>query len=105
MAKVEIYTWAACPFCQASKALLDNKGVDYIEYEISGDEAARDAMVERGSDGARSVPQIFINDAHIPGGNSNLQEIAASGELDRLLNDDNNNGGPHNGPQDSMRPA
>ena len=41
MAKVEIYTWTSCPFCIRAKRLLDNKGVDYTEYAIDGDEAAR----------------------------------------------------------------
>lgn len=92
MAKVEIYTWATCPFCIAAKDLLASKGVNFTEYEISGDEEARDKMVERGSDGKRSVPQIFINDVHISGGNSKLQELEASGELDQLLKDNGNNG-------------
>ena len=40
--KVEIYTWRTCPFCIRAKALLKRKGVDFTEYAIDGDEAARD---------------------------------------------------------------
>lgn len=85
MAKVEIYTWQFCPFCIRAKALLDRKGVKYIEYKIDGDEAAREAMVRRGKDGKRSVPQIFINDEHI-GGCDDLYALERSGKLDILLN-------------------
>jgi glutaredoxin 3 len=84
MAKVEIYTWRACPFCIRAKHLLDRKGVDYIEYAIDGDGAARRAMVERGSDGRASVPQIFIDDRHV-GGCDQLHALERRGELDALL--------------------
>lgn len=84
MAKVEIYTWSTCPFCRRAKQLLDSKNVDYIEYIIDGNEQARDAMVERGSDGKRSVPQIFINDIHV-GGHDAIYQLERSGRLDNLL--------------------
>ncbi len=84
MPKIEIYTWRFCPFCIQAKQLLDRKGVEYIEYAIDGDEKARDAMVERGDDGRRSVPQIFINDMHI-GGCDSLHDLDAQGKLDPLL--------------------
>jgi len=35
-AKVEIYTWATCPFCMRAKSLLKTKNVDFIEYSIDG---------------------------------------------------------------------
>jgi glutaredoxin 3 len=84
MAKVEIYTWSSCPFCIRAKRLLDKKNVDYMEYAIDGDENARDQMVARGSDGKRSVPQVFINDLHI-GGCDAIHALDAQGKLDPLL--------------------
>lgn len=84
MAKVEIYTWRSCPFCLQAKSLLRQKGVTYIEYAIDGDEAVRQAMVARGSDGKRSVPQIFINDRHV-GGCDAIYALNAQGQLDALL--------------------
>ena len=84
MAKVEIYTWSTCPFCRRAKQLFNSKNIDYIEYVIDGDEAARDAMVKRGSDGKRSVPQIFINDVHI-GGSDTIHQLDREGKLDDLL--------------------
>ncbi len=84
MSKVEIYTWRMCPFCIRAKQLLDKKGVKYTEYVIDGDESARSAMVTRGSDGKRSVPQIFINDQHI-GGCDAIHNLDSQGQLDSLL--------------------
>ncbi len=84
MAKVEIYTWSYCPYCIRAKQLLDSKDVAYTEYVLDDDEAGRDAMAERGSDGKRSVPQIFINDVHI-GGNDALQQLERDAKLDPLL--------------------
>ncbi|WP_216906417.1 glutaredoxin 3 [Synechococcus sp. CCY 0621] len=84
MPKVEIYTWRFCPFCIRAKQLLDRKGVAYEEYVIDGDEEARDAMVARGSDGRRSVPQVFIDDAHV-GGCDDLYTLERQGRLDALL--------------------
>jgi glutaredoxin 3 len=80
---VEIYTWSSCPFCIRAKALLDRKGVEYTEYCIDGDEAARAQMAER-SHGKRSLPQIFIDDQHI-GGCDELHGLERQGELDALL--------------------
>lgn len=81
--KVEIYTWRSCPFCISAKSLLKNKGVEFTEYAIDGDESARSKMAKR-ANGRRSVPQIFINDQHI-GGCDDLYELDDRGNLDPLL--------------------
>ena len=80
---MEIYTWSTCPFCIRAKALLDKKGVQYTEYCIDGDEAARAKMAQR-SLGRRSLPQIFINNQHI-GGCDDIYALNAKGQLDPLL--------------------
>lgn len=82
-AKVEIYTWQTCPFCIRAKLLFWWKGVQYQEYKIDGDEAARSAMAQR-ANGRRTVPQIFINNQHI-GGCDDLYGLNGKGELDLLL--------------------
>ena len=83
MAKIEIYTWSTCPFCSRAKALLDQKDVDYTEYDITGDEGARAEMMQR-ADGRKTVPQIFIDGTGI-GGCDELHTLEESGELDQLL--------------------
>lgn len=82
-AKVEIYTWRTCPYCIAAKILLFFKGVHFTEYKIDGDEIARKKMAER-ANGKRTVPQIFINNAHI-GGCTDLFALEQKGELNVLL--------------------
>jgi len=82
-ANVEIYTWSTCPFCIRAKSLLKQKGVDFTEYCIDGDYAARDAMSDR-ANGRSSLPQIFINNQHI-GGCDDLYALNAQGQLDALL--------------------
>ena len=82
-AKVEIYTWSACPFCIRAKDLLTAKGVQFTEYKIDGDEEARRKMAIR-ANGKRSVPQIFINDVHI-GGCDDIHALDRQGKLDQML--------------------
>ena len=83
MAKVEIYTKAYCPFCTHALALLKSKSVDYTEIKIDGDMTMRSAMIER-SNGSYTVPQIFINDAHV-GGCDQLVALERADKLDALL--------------------
>ncbi len=82
-AKVEIYYWTTCPFCIKARALLDLKDVDYIGYDITGDDAARQKMIVR-TGGPKSVPQIFIDDNHI-GGCDDLHSLDKQGKLDDML--------------------
>ena len=63
--------------------LLWWKGVNYTEYKIDGDEAARSQMAQR-ANGRRTVPQIFINNQHV-GGCDDLYGLDTKGQLDPLL--------------------
>lgn len=82
-ANVEIYTWRTCPFCIRAKLLLWWKGVQFTEYKIDGDGAARVKMADR-ANGRRTVPQIFINNHHV-GGCDDLYALDRLGNLDPLL--------------------
>ncbi|QKD81279.1 glutaredoxin 3 [Thermoleptolyngbya sichuanensis A183] len=82
-ANVEIYTWQTCPYCIRAKMLLRWKGVNFTEYKIDGDGAARVRMAER-ANGRRTVPQIFINNQHV-GGCDDLYALDRAGKLDALL--------------------
>ena len=81
--KVEIYTWKFCPFCIRAKALLNEKGVNFTEYSIDGDNDARTKMSERAG-GSRTVPQIFINEKSI-GGCDDLYELERNNKLNELI--------------------
>ncbi len=80
--KIEIYTLEWCPYCEKTKALLKSKGFSYEESNLN-EEDIKEEMEER-TGGAKTVPQIFIDDKHI-GGYDQLIEANTSGELDPLL--------------------
>jgi glutaredoxin 3 len=81
--KVEIYSKFACPFCVRAKMLLKRKGVAFEEYDITLGGPKREEMLER-APGARTVPQIFIDDVLI-GGSDELAALEREGKLDTLL--------------------
>lgn len=83
MAKVEVYSTNYCPYCVRAKQLLDAKDVDYTEIDVTGNDEARMALVEK-SGGRKTVPQIFINGQSI-GGYDDLRALEESGKLDSLL--------------------
>lgn len=83
MSKVEIYTKSYCPFCHRAKALLDDYGVTYVEYDLVDRPDLRDEMVRR-SGGGQTVPQILIDDQPY-GGSDDLAALDRSGSLASLL--------------------
>lgn len=83
-AKVEIYTWDTCPFCQKALALLNSKSIEFKQIKVDGDENARDEMAKKTLGNKRSVPQVFIDDKSI-GGCDDLHALNSSGELDKLV--------------------
>ena len=83
MSKVQIYTTSWCPYCNAAKALLSDKGVPYEEIDVTSAPELRDAMIAR-ANGRRTVPQIFIGDTHV-GGYDDMAALDRRGQLDPLL--------------------
>ena len=81
--QVDIYTKFGCGFCYRAKRLLDEKGVDYAEFDITMGGPKRDEMRERAPN-AMTVPQIFIGDTHV-GGSDELAALERQGKLDALL--------------------
>jgi len=83
MAKIEIYSTKTCPSCKQAKQLFDSKDAEYTEFLIDEDKDKFKEMKLR-SNGARTVPQIFINDKHI-GGFDALWALEKMGKLDAEL--------------------
>ena len=83
MARVEIYTKAFCGYCTRAKRLLQSKGVDFEEFDITMGGPRRAEMLQR-AHGRMTVPQIFIDDRHV-GGCDELHALDARGGLDSLL--------------------
>jgi len=81
--QVEIYTKAFCGYCARAKRLLDDKGVEYAEYDITMGGEKQDEMRKR-QPSARTVPQIFI-DGQAIGGSDDLAALEREGKLDTLL--------------------
>lgn len=83
MAKVLMYCTAVCPYCVRAEQLLRHKGVHEIEkVRVDMEPGLRLAMMEK--TGRRTVPQIYINGAHV-GGYDDLATLDHAGRLDELL--------------------
>jgi glutaredoxin 3 len=80
---VDIYTKFGCGYCFRAKRLLDEKGVDYNEFDITMGGPKRDEMMQR-APMARTVPQIFIGETYV-GGSDDLAALEREGKLDKLL--------------------
>ena len=83
MNRVTVYSTADCVFCARTKTMLDKWQIPFDEIRIDD---SHDKMKEfaRVTNGARTVPQIFIDDKLI-GGFSELAELHMDGELDDLM--------------------
>ena len=81
---VVIYTGPMCNYCSAANHLLSKKKVQYEEIDIGEDIEKREEMLKK-SNGAKTVPQIFIGEKHV-GGYVELKALETKGELDTLLN-------------------
>ena len=87
--RVLVFSKSYCPYCAKSKALLQQKNVDFTVIELD-EEADGDKMQNalKEISGQKTVPNIFIGGEHV-GGNSDLQEAEANGKLDEMLKENN----------------
>jgi len=83
MAKIEVYSGDYCPYCMRAKALLQQRELEFVEYNVQQEPEKRVEMVER-APGVRTIPQIFINDRHV-GGCDDLYALDKKGELNDWL--------------------
>ena len=83
MKKVVIYTGDLCIHCNWAIELLNRKNIEFTEYNVAKDDTKREEMLKK-SNGARTIPQIFIGDQHV-GGNTELQKLDREGKLDSLV--------------------
>jgi glutaredoxin 3 len=63
--KAVVWSKDACPFCVQAKALLESKGIEYEERNVQKD-WTKEQLLEAVPT-ARTLPQIFLDDAHIGG--------------------------------------
>ncbi len=83
MKNINIYTTPYCPFCRRAKELLTKKKVKFNEIDLSQTPDKFDEMVKK-SNGAKTVPQIFVEDEHI-GDCDFVHDLDAHGKLDKIL--------------------
>ena len=83
MRKIEIYTSPTCGYCHAAKRLLDRKGAEFDEFDVSRSPEKRQEMLNR-ANGRSTVPQVFVDDIHV-GGFDDLRALESAGKLDPLL--------------------
>ena len=63
--KATVWSKNACPFCVQAKALLESKGIEFEERNVSAD-WTREQLLEAVPT-ARTLPQIFLDDNYIGG--------------------------------------
>lgn len=83
MPRVTVYSTANCAFCSRAKSMLSKWNIEYSEVRIDTDESAL-AEFREVTQGARTVPQILIDD-NLIGGFSELTELHMDGNLDELM--------------------
>ena len=66
-----VWSNIGCHSCEMAKDLLKQKGIEYEERNLAKDWKIQDLLEV--APGARSVPQIFVDDKYI-GGYDNLVE-------------------------------
>jgi glutaredoxin 3 len=82
MSRITIYTTDTCSFCSRVKGLLQTRGVEYEEINLTRDPAGRVQLAQR--TGMMSFPQVLI-DGHVIGGFAELHAAAENGQLDDLF--------------------
>ncbi len=83
MTDVTIYTREYCGYCSRAKALLQSKGVDFVEHDATYSQELRAEMIAK-ANGGSTFPQIFINGDHV-GGCDDLHALDREGKLDAML--------------------
>jgi len=76
-----MYSTEPCPFCSQAKALLERRGLEFEEINLSKDPEGRAELAAR--TGMMTFPQVFVGE-ELVGGFTELQEADASGRLAEL---------------------
>lgn len=77
-----IYTTPTCPWCHRAKTVLEQRGIEYSEIDVTRDRALQEEMIER--TGRQTVPQIFFGDEHIGGFDDLVSHLAEQREEEAI---------------------
>lgn len=59
MHKIIIYSAPWCVYCKMVKQYLDEKKIEYTEFDVSADDKAKDEMIEKS--GQLGIPVVDID--------------------------------------------
>ncbi|HEY2282380.1 MAG TPA: glutaredoxin [Solirubrobacteraceae bacterium] len=82
MSQITVYSTEPCSFCARVKGMLEARGVEFSEVNLSKDPQGRVELA--GRTGMMTFPQVLI-DGELLGGYAEVQEAMESGRLDELL--------------------
>ena len=79
---IEIYTLSYCPYCIKAKEFFKEKGLEFIEHSLDGDEEKNFSELQKKFDikGDVTAPQIIIDGKRI-GGYTDLMEAVSKHEI------------------------
>lgn len=68
--EVKVYTTPGCPWCKRVKQFLEDNGIEYQDFNVADDRAAREEMISKCD--SLAVPTICINSEVIVGFNETV---------------------------------
>ena len=85
MKKIDLYSIQTHGFCDSAKRLLLDEDISNFEVDMSSDPMLRSEM-KREANGMRTLPQIYVNAAHLSGF-AEFYAMKQFGKLEKLLED------------------
>ena len=82
MSEITVYSTEPCSFCARVKGMLQARGVEFSEVNLSKDPQGRVELASR--TGMLTFPQVLI-DGELLGGFAEVQAAIENGRLDELL--------------------
>ena len=74
---VVVYSTPTCPYCDKLKSYLDQKGVDYTDYNVASNKEKAKEMIQK--TGQRGVPVSEVNGEVIIGFDQDKVDKALEG--------------------------
>jgi glutaredoxin 3 len=82
MKKVKVYTSNFCGYCTMAKRLLQSRGIEFEEINVSDHDELRIWLIQ--TTGQRTVPQIFIGEQSV-GGYTDISALDKQGLLLKMV--------------------
>jgi|TARA_R110000796_G_scaffold99232_2_gene207269 glutaredoxin len=76
MSTAVVWSLDNCSSCSKAKALLDDKGIHYVQFKL-GENCTKDDLIKI-LPNAQKVPQIFIDNIYIGGYNELVEHFSSN---------------------------